>query len=75
MKSTIKNHKTKPTKIKYPWLGQGKYDSGLVVFFLRAGSGVVVGSANASWNLGDDSNDWAMDAFEQFEGKITLENE
>jgi hypothetical protein len=71
MKTTCIPKKTKlvPT---YPKLMQG--ESGVVVLFTKANTGVVVSSTHLSYKVGHFSSDWYTSGFKDYTGKVTLEN-
>lgn len=67
------------TKIEQRDTPIGKYPSlyiseGLVVLMASESSGTVVHTENSIHRLGYTSDDWSMDVFKPFEGKLTLEN-
>ena len=64
----------KPQENEYPKIMKG--DLGSVVLFIapKKGTLIVKGSNNSSINFGEYYEGWVMDAFKDFNEKITLQN-
>ena len=50
-------------------------ENGIIVLMLDAGVGTVMHQGNSTSELGIYRKDWAMSAFADFNGKVTLSNE
>jgi len=73
MKSNLKNIKTKPFP-KLMQIGTDSPNNGAVVLFKHNGIGTVVHGAGKH-RLGDDSEDWYMGGFKDFDGTVELSND
>lgn len=71
MKSKVKN--SKKVKGKYPKLMSNTTD-GFVVLFKEPYNGVVIANETSQHELGYSSDRWLMEYFEEFNGKVILEN-
>jgi len=59
-------------KIMYPCLM--KTELGLIVLFIKEEVGtVIIGDEN--WTSGEFNNEWIMNDFRKFEGRLILEND
>ena len=56
----------------YPYIGI--HASGTIVYFISYGRGICLEKGASTWDAGDFANDWNMNTFTKFKGKITLEN-
>lgn len=70
IESTVSEDKVSP---KYPKLMIGSQSGGIVMFTDR-GTGIVVSSADAWYPVGYFSDNWAMGAYQDFHGTVTLRN-
>lgn len=46
----------------------------IVILFLSYGKGIVVHSCETKYELGSDHEEWNMDYYEDYSGKVILEN-
>lgn len=59
---------------KYPWLGIA--DDGDIVLFIKENCGVVIRNADVSdCYVGYYEEEWWMDRFKYFKGKVILSND
>lgn len=71
----IVDEKSKTQEVKYPFIGKS-IRSNLIALFIEKGKGVVLEPGeNDMWSLGSYCDDFFMDNFKPFGGRITLENE
>ena len=76
MKSKVKNKKVEQAEKPFPKLMISEILTTTIVLFSKQGLGVVVNqSPSTSIKLGDFSEVWSMDAFKDFDGKVTLSND
>lgn len=73
MKTTVKRGDD-TQKIDYPCLMMSRV-SGNVVLFTSKGKGMCVHKGDSGWNVGCYTELWDMNAFNPFNGTVTLENE
>ena len=74
MKVTVK---IQEPKVKYPYLGNGKTNSTLVVLFIGPKKGVVVSQGNSHCVIGEFIEDWFEPDFRRLnpDDKIILQND
>jgi len=66
--------KDKVSEIKFPCLMvTEEYD--VIVLFTSLTNGTCVMSEHPNYKVGEYSNGWAIDNFNQFDGEITLKND
>jgi len=70
IKSTVIQY-TKPSE--YPFLGISRLTD-IIVYFYKYGCGIIIDSQDPDQPIGSHSDEWLLDKFEKYEGKITLEN-
>lgn len=70
----MKSTKTdKPSDAEYPCLMASKY-SGSVALFTARDTGTMVHVVGTMHRLGEYSDDWDVESFTSYTGKVTLEN-
>jgi len=57
---------------EYPWLG---FLGGTVVLFSDHGVGTVVAAEEDGWPVGYHSDEWDIDMFDTFPGRVILSND
>ena len=62
------------SEIKYPCLMITE-EKDLIVLFVSSTKGICVMSDHPNFKVGEYSNGWAIDNFNQFDGEITLKND
>jgi len=73
MKVTVTEKEDTKPEIKYPWIGESKTGSCVVLFYAN-GCGIVIDDSG-TWPQGRYSKTWAMDNFVPFTKAITLQND
>lgn len=59
----------------YPCIAYSKSDSDLKVLFFEHECGVVLDEdSNLHWQVGSFNDEWEMDSFAEFIGKITIQS-
>lgn len=72
MKSYIKTESIKLQDIKYPWIGQEKHSSQVVLFHKEC-CGTIIYSSNQD-HIGFYDTEYDMNVYKPFKGTVSLHN-